>query len=368
MPLDGPVKIQTKYYAQGRIRFVAQWYENGVRHHENLAITAKRPTQESIDVARNQAYEYRNELEWRLRHPEINRPAPQVPLMKAVRAWIQVRRATKARDTARRSEAVMELFLDWLADAYPEIQYTDGETGGLQGKHALEWRDCRATQVAGGTLFCECGHLQKWLTFLVERDFRREGIRILPQGSKIAMNPKPPRFLTTEEVLGLILAEYPEPLGNYAAYVLAATGIRRGSLLRMQSSWFSGQEQILTIPPWGANTTKRKARVLPIGPQAATVLGQLAQQRGLVFPVTSPAAVNRWFEGQCKPHDFRRWFCQRLMKLQCPGVYRKALMAHSLGKRDEAYMDPEVEDLRPYMVAVDAMLPDPAELPRLQTK
>lgn len=356
----GHVGIMRRPNADGSITYYIRWFsrdDEGQRKNQRLRIgrTAPHPSQAECrqwdHKARLAAAEKEREIvEGKTRRPTMHPSA-------AVAEYLEWAENLWAPATLRQREADLSRFSAWL------VQHGVATIFRLGRPHLAEWRAELAKRLTPCSLLTACTAVQGFLNYLMERDWiEQEHLRAIGKQERRKLKLKAEAqgrervFVDTGRLRDLIASA--EPLTGAAITTIAGTGLRIGEYQAVEIGWWDADAKVLDlqIPSSG---TKRHRRRVPVGEYVASQISQFtvwAEPQGHLFRSAAGVGMKR---GLCRylsprgltPHDLRRWYSNTLMYMDppCPDAVRKALLGHTLSKRDLAYCHPgDTERQRPW--------------------
>ena len=364
-PLVGRVRAEPSHkpHRDGSITYRLVWKEHsdGVERTRHLPLsiaTIPKPGKRDIDDAR-----WRAQLAAE-KHAEAlhGGPAAEMPIeplapRRAADRFLVATRGRLSPHTVRGRKRAVNGFAAWVTAR--GIETTDR----IAQQDAEAWADERRDHLRQSSLNCELCHLQAFLSHAWRQRWTAHKIDLAHLKQRVGSIPPEP--LLTREVRRALQALHalPDPRKRLAAYLLAATGLRREELAGLPARAWRADARLLHLEG-GEGTTKNHRRDIPVGKETARriheYLGHRPPEAGEAFwhpPVTS-AQIAHWLRAvQLGAQRLRQHFFTRLTNANCPTIVAEALMGHALPTTQRAYYQGiDVERVREHVQGLEDLL------------
>lgn len=364
----GHVGIMRRANADGSITYYIRWFsqeEEGQRKNQRIRVgrTAPKPTQAECRQWDHKARLAAAEKEQEIMEGKTRRPSMHPS--EAVGEYLEWSENLVAPATLRQRESDLSRFSAWL------IQHGVTTIFTLTRPHLATWRADLAERLRPSSILTACTVVQGFLDFLIERDWiQQEHLRAVGKQERRKLELKAQAqsrervFVDTSRLRDLVIAA--EPLTGATITTIAGTGLRIGEYQAVEIGWWDADAKVLDLQ-MPSSGTKRHCRRVPVGEYVAARINDFAvfaQPPGPLFRTAAgvglKARLCRYLSPRgLTPHDLRRWYSNTLLYMEppCPDAVRKALLGHTLSKRDLAYCHPgDTERQRPWAERISEAL------------
>jgi integrase len=268
--------------------------------------------------------------------------------------------APYAPGTARNIENTLAGFLHTVGETGPAKRMMKQ----LSQNDVANWRNS-LNHLSDSTKQTQYAYLQGLFNFAYseQRKWTYDQLTVMTKEERRRVRPERSTHVIMEDSQVLEIIAGLEAHKRAAVYLLAATGLRQGELRSLTRADIV--DGAIHVPEPLRARTKLHERIIPLGEGGRQFLTSLPTE-GLLFtdgsrPWTSQ--LNRWLGNwSAKPHDFRRWFNNRLCRLGCPAYTVDYLMGHAISAVRQAYPEQHtsghvlISDLAKWTDQVDAIL------------
>lgn len=266
------------------------------------------------------ALEFRKNVFEELAHEE--KRLGRRPLGACLDAWLESKEPRVVESTYRTIEHKVKQIRKHFGEETPVTKIAVGEIESFLRAYAAE----KTQWVKNGRNAHTVNHLRTWLIQFFKFCQVRGWVKENPaaQVEKFKTEQKEPKLVTDEDIdrlLETVRNYYPE--GYSLVFFASRTGLRKGTLLKLDLSDVDWERQEFHIP-----AKKMKARAdfhVPVLDEAFQYLLELKEEVGSEGKIFSKIPPRRWTWLTChagvsglKFHDLRRYFLQRCCRQGVP--------------------------------------------------